>query len=72
MKEQWIHGLNFAIEAVPFSMMEESEVFDLDVLIKGEVTVDMGKVLQVQNIKTSAGRRRLADLIVHAHSRHFF
>ena len=62
--------MNFAIEAVPFSMLEESEAFDLDV-IKGDDAIDIADIWQLQNIKTSAGRRRLADLIVHAYSRGF-
>lgn len=72
VKEQSIHGLNFALESVPFSVMEESEAFDLDDLIKTDDAVDVAEIFNVQNIKTSEGRRRLAELILHAHSKGFF
>ncbi|XP_043288978.1 uncharacterized protein [Venturia canescens] len=70
VKEQWIHGMNFAMEAIPFSMLDSSEAFDLNI-IKGDEAVDIADIWQVQNIKTTEGRHRLADVIVHAHSRGF-
>lgn len=70
VKEQFIHGMTFALEAVPFSMLSEAESFDLDV-IEGEDKVDIADVWKVENIKTSEGRQRLADVIVHAVDRGF-
>ena len=62
--------MTFALEAVPFSMLSESESFDLDV-IEGDNKVDIADVWKVENIKTSEGRKRLADVIVHAEERGF-
>ncbi|XP_043288986.1 uncharacterized protein [Venturia canescens] len=72
VKEQSMHGLNFALESVPFSVMDESKAFDLDDLIKTDDAVDVADIFDPGNIETSEGRRRLANLIIHAHSKGFF
>lgn len=63
--------MSSALEAVPFAVLEDSEVFDCDSIIEGDEAVDMAKALPVANIKNPAGRRRLAGLIIHAYSRGF-
>ncbi|XP_033222887.1 uncharacterized protein LOC117176730 [Belonocnema kinseyi] len=70
VKEQFIHGMIFALEAIPFSMLSEEDSFDLDV-IEGENKIDIADVWKVENIKTPEGRQRLADVIVHAEQRGF-
>ncbi|XP_020296148.1 uncharacterized protein LOC109861064 isoform X2 [Pseudomyrmex gracilis] len=65
VKDHFIFGLAFSLEAVPFCLMDPSESFDLD-LIKGEEAINIADVWAVDNIKTSSGRQRLADIIVHA------
>lgn len=59
-------GVVFAIEAIPFALLDPSESFDLDALIKGDKAVDIADVWSLDNIATSSGRQRLADILVHA------
>lgn len=66
VKQQSMFGMVFATEALPFSLLDETEAFDLDTLIKGDEAVDIATVWQLTNIQTQSGRRRLADVIVHA------
>lgn len=66
VKEHFVFGLLFALEAVPFGLLDPSQSFDLDVLIKGNEAVDIADVFTLSNIETSSGRQRLADVIVHA------
>ncbi|KAK0076663.1 hypothetical protein PV325_005040 [Microctonus aethiopoides] len=65
VKEQFVHGFSFSLEAVPISMMEESEAFDLDI-IKGDEAVDLSEIFNVKLITDPAKRQRLADVIMHA------
>ncbi|KAG7211358.1 hypothetical protein KM043_010648 [Ampulex compressa] len=71
VKEMFIYGVVFAMEAIPFSMLGESEVFDLDNLIKGDEAVNIADVWVISNVKTKEGRLRLANIIVHAVERGF-
>lgn len=66
MKANFSFGLVFALEAIPFALLDPSQSFDLDVIIKGDEAMDVADVMTVSNITTSSGRRRLADVIVHA------
>ncbi|XP_032680861.1 uncharacterized protein LOC116848656 isoform X2 [Odontomachus brunneus] len=66
VKENFILGVVFATEAIPFAIMDPSESFDLDVLVKGDEAVDIADVWALRNIATSSGRRRLADMLIHA------
>lgn len=66
MKENFIVGLTFALEAVPFCLLDPSQSFDLDAIIKGNEAVNIADVWTLSNIETSSGRQRLADVIVHA------
>lgn len=58
-------GCGMGIESVPFSLLDESEVADLD-QIKGDQAVPLDNVWILKNIKTQEGRRRLADIFKHA------
>lgn len=70
VKEQFIFGMIFSMEAVPFCLLDESDAFDLDVL-QGDKKQNIADVWTVANIKTKEGRRRLADIIVHAAENQF-
>lgn len=60
-------GCGMGIESVPFSLLEEDEVSDLD-QIKGDEAIPIETVWILKNIKTQEGRRRLADVFKHADS----
>lgn len=60
-------GCGMGIESIPFSLLDESEVSDLD-QIQGEEAVPIDQVWLLKNIKTQDGRRRLADMFKHADS----
>lgn len=66
VKDYFIFGLTFALEAVPFCLLDPSQSFDLDAIVKGDEAVNIADVWTLSNIATSSGRRRLADVIVHA------
>ncbi|RLU27117.1 hypothetical protein DMN91_000916 [Ooceraea biroi] len=66
VKDHFIFGLVFSLEAIPFALLDPSQSFDLDVIIKGDEAMNVGDVMAVSNITTSSGRRRLADVIAHA------
>ncbi|CAL1685604.1 unnamed protein product [Lasius platythorax] len=66
VKNYFIFGVVFALESIPFCLLDPSQSFDLDAIIKNDEIVDISDVWTVSNIKTSSGRQRLADLIVHA------
>lgn len=66
MKEQFFYGIVFAIEALPFTMLDNSQAFDLDTLIKGDEKVNIDDVWTIGNLETQWKRLRLADVIVHA------
>lgn len=66
LKDYFIVGLVFALEAIPFCLLDPSQAFDLDAIIKNDEAVDISDVWKLSNIKTSSGRQRLADVIVHA------
>ncbi|XP_050458493.1 uncharacterized protein LOC126855135 isoform X1 [Cataglyphis hispanica] len=66
VKDYFIVGLVFALEAVPFCLLDPSQAFDLDAIIKNDEAVDISDVWTLSNIKTSTGRQRLTDIIVHA------
>ncbi|XP_048508443.1 uncharacterized protein LOC105689818 isoform X1 [Athalia rosae] len=71
VQEQSLLGLNFALEAIPFALLDSSEAFDLD-LIKGEEKVNISVAWPIGNIKSKEGRLRLADVIAHAVEKNFF
>ncbi|XP_058821969.1 uncharacterized protein LOC131683732 [Topomyia yanbarensis] len=60
-------GVGMGIESIPFSLLEEHEVADLD-QIQGDTAVPIENVWSLKNIKTEEGRRRLADMFKHAES----
>ncbi|XP_032680862.1 uncharacterized protein LOC116848657 [Odontomachus brunneus] len=66
VKENFILGVVFAIEAIPFALLDPSELFDLDDLVKGDEAMDIADVWASLKIATSSGRRRLADMLIHA------
>ncbi|KAJ9582655.1 hypothetical protein L9F63_023004, partial [Diploptera punctata] len=53
-------GLGFSLESVPFSLMDESEASNLD-LIEGNEAVPIEKVWNVAPLKTKEARLRIAD-----------
>lgn len=58
-------GCGMGIESIPFSLLDESEVPDLD-QIKGDEAIPIEQVWVLKNIKTQEGRRRLTDMFMHA------
>ncbi|XP_011864138.1 PREDICTED: uncharacterized protein LOC105560023 [Vollenhovia emeryi] len=66
VKENFIVGAAFSMEAIPFCLLDPSQSFDLDAIIKGDEAVNIADVWTLSNIETSSGRQRLADVIVHA------
>jgi len=66
VKKNFIFGLVFALESIPFCLLDPSQSFDLDAIIKGNEAVNIADVWTLYNIKTSSGRQRLADVIIHA------
>lgn len=65
VEQQFVFGLVFALEIIPMSLLDETDVFDLDV-IKDDTAVDIADIWTLSNIKTKSGRLRLANIIVHA------
>ncbi|XP_020296153.1 uncharacterized protein LOC109861065 [Pseudomyrmex gracilis] len=65
VKDHFILGLAFSLEVVSFCVLDSSETFDPD-LMKGEEALITGDVWVLDNIETSSGRQRVADIIVHA------
>ncbi|XP_025162063.1 uncharacterized protein LOC105183226 isoform X2 [Harpegnathos saltator] len=66
VKENFILGAIFALEAIPFTLFDPSQSFDLDAIIKGDEAVDIADVWNLHEIESSSGRKRLADMLVHA------
>lgn len=60
-------GCGMGIESVPFSLLDDSDVADLD-QIQGDSAIPIEKVWLLKNIKTQEGRLRLADVFKHADS----
>ncbi|KAL2735212.1 uncharacterized protein V1478_002852 [Vespula squamosa] len=65
VKEHFFYGIVFALEAVPFTMLDDTQVFDLDTLIKGDEEVNIDDVWALGNLEAQWKRLRLADIIVH-------
>ncbi|XP_055637425.1 uncharacterized protein LOC129776066 isoform X2 [Toxorhynchites rutilus septentrionalis] len=65
MREFGRFGCGMGMESVPFSLLDENEVADLDQIQKDEA-VPIEGVWKLQKIKTQEGRRRLADIFKHA------
>jgi hypothetical protein len=57
-----LFGLCFSFDSVPFSVMDEGETPNLD-LIEGDEAIPIEKIMHVGPIKTKHGRLRLADNI---------
>ncbi|XP_066601530.1 uncharacterized protein [Prorops nasuta] len=68
VKKYFLHGLTFALEAIPFSLLDESEAIDLDSLTEPK---DLSEVMIATNINSKVGRQRLASMIVDAEKRGF-
>lgn len=66
MKENFVLGMVFAIEAIPFALLDPSQSFDLDALIKDDKKMNIADVWNLDDIATPSGRQRLADVLVHA------
>lgn len=71
VKEQFIFGVTFALEMIPMSLLDDSEVFDLDAIIKDDSAVNIDDVWTLSNLKTKEGRLRLANIFVHAVENNF-
>nr|XP_033341054.1 uncharacterized protein LOC117229016 [Megalopta genalis] len=66
VQEQFMLGATFSLEMIPFSLLDNSEAFDLDAIIKDDNAVNIDDVWTLSNIKTKDGRLRLANIFVHA------
>ncbi|KAK9298052.1 hypothetical protein QLX08_008407 [Tetragonisca angustula] len=64
-KEQFIFGMIFAMEIIPMVLLDDTDVFDLDD-IEDDSGVDIADIWTVSFIKTKEGRRRMANMIIHA------
>ncbi|XP_055541041.1 uncharacterized protein LOC129727327 [Wyeomyia smithii] len=58
-------GVGMGIESIPFSLLDENEVSDLD-QIQGEEAVPIENVWVLKKITSKEGRRRLTDMFKHA------
>lgn len=69
MKEQFVFGVFASLDAIPLCLIDVSESFTIDTIIKSDEAVDIGDVISSMfssYIATASGRQRLADVIVHA------
>ncbi|XP_014483034.1 PREDICTED: uncharacterized protein LOC106748726 [Dinoponera quadriceps] len=66
VKEQFFFGLFASLEIIPLSLLEVSPSIDLDDKFLDDEDVDLSEAVKFFNIETASGRRRLADMIVHA------
>lgn len=57
-------GVGMGMESIPFSVMEDSDVTDLD-LIEGVEAVPLEQVFIIRPLKTKEARLRLANAIKH-------
>lgn len=62
IKEQSIYGLTFAVEAVPFNVVDMT--FDVD--STDNKALNIADIWQLPNLKEKAHRQRLVDVITHA------
>uniref|UniRef100_A0AAG5CYM7 CHK kinase-like domain-containing protein n=1 Tax=Anopheles atroparvus TaxID=41427 RepID=A0AAG5CYM7_ANOAO len=65
LKQYARFGCGMGIESIPFSLLDESEVPDLD-KITGDEAVPIEKIWIMRPLKTQAGRLRLIDMFRHA------
>ena len=70
IKEKFIHGVAFGMESICFSVLDEDDTFDLDI-IQGDTAVNIADVWTLSNMKSKANRQRLANVIVEATERNF-
>lgn len=66
VKEQFLYGVVFSLEALPVVMLDESEAFDLDEIIKGDEAININDIWALPRLETQEKRLRLADVIIHA------
>lgn len=59
-------GTMMALEGIAFCLLDPSDAFDLDDIIKGETAVNIADVWTLSNIKSQSGRLRLANVFLHA------
>lgn len=55
----------FAMEIIPMILLDDTDVFDLDD-IENDDGVDIADIWTLSYIETKEGRRRLANMVVHA------
>ena len=55
----------FAMEIIQMVLLDDTDVFDLDD-IEDDSGVDIADIWTVSFIKTKEGRRRMANMIIHA------
>lgn len=65
MRESAFFGVGMGMEAIPLSIMDESELSDLDSIECSE-GVPISEVWPIKPIKDQPGRQRLADVFKHA------
>ncbi|EFN66536.1 hypothetical protein EAG_11030 [Camponotus floridanus] len=66
VKEQFIFGVLTALEAILLSLIDIPESFNINTVIQGNEAIDIGEISFLHPVETTSGRRRLADVIVHA------
>ncbi|CAK9829094.1 hypothetical protein ANTRET_LOCUS6498 [Anthophora retusa] len=71
VKEKFVFGMIFTMEITPMCLLDDSDVFDLD-LIKDNEAIDITDVWTLSNIKIQSGRVRLTNIIEHAVEKGFF
>lgn len=65
MRQVGRFGVGMGMESLPFSIMQDADVPDLDKLTGGKAFV-LSDVWVLEPIEDAAGRRRLADTFRHA------
>ncbi|CAO1422867.1 unnamed protein product [Diamesa serratosioi] len=65
LKTSFRFGTGMAIESIPFSLLEDHEAPDMDI-IQGEEAVPIQTIWIIKPITNKDGRKRLADVFKHA------
>ncbi|GAB0088175.1 uncharacterized protein DMENIID0001_025620 [Sergentomyia squamirostris] len=68
MKKYARFGVGMGMESIPFSIMPESDAFDLD-SIQGDQAVPLEEIWALKPCETKEGRLRIADMFKHATER---
>lgn len=68
MKKFGRFGVGMGIESIPFSVMDDSETADMN-LIKGDEAIPITEIWKLRRMANDSEHRRLADIFKHATDR---